>query len=149
MEKCPSFPRFSLCTEPLPFLITAPYSACILYKTFPSQHCLVDTLWPQPAAIQTPMGTRKTTSAHFMVLGTCIYQYAASSSGTNASVVVWIRSASIGSYIWILSHQGVELFNGIRQFRRCVLVGGSVPLNFKVPETQARSSLFLYLWIRI
>lgn len=50
-------------------------------------------------------------------------------------VVAWIRMALKGSYIQMLSHQGVALFQSIR---RCGLVGGTVllGLDFKVSKAQ-------------
>lgn len=46
----------------------------------------------------------------------------------------------IGSYIWILSHQGVALLEIIKRIRRCDLVGGSVSLraNSEVLKAQAK-----------
>lgn len=36
----------------------------------------------------------------------------------------------IGSYIRMLSHLGIELFERLRRIRRCGLLGGSVSLEF-------------------
>ena len=57
------------------------------------------------------------------------------------AVVVWIRMASICSWMWLVSHQGVALFERIKGIRRCGLVGGSVSLGvgFEVSEAPAKS----------
>jgi len=41
-------------------------------------------------------------------------------------MMVWIRMATIGSYIWMLIHQEMTLFERIRRIGRYGLAGGSV-----------------------
>lgn len=52
----------------------------------------------------------------------------------------------IGSYIWVLSHQGVELLERIRRIRKCGLVEGGVSLGmgFKVTKIHAKRSVSLF-----
>lgn len=63
------------------------------------------------------------------------------------SVMGWIRIVSIDSYIWMCSHQGVEMFEKIRRIRRCGLVGRRAwGLEFPKPH-QAQASLFACLTV--
>jgi hypothetical protein len=69
------------------------------------------------------------------------------------SVVVWIRMPpSVGAYIWMLSHQGLELFERIRRIKRWDLVGVSVSLGvgFENLKVHVRPSIsFCCLQIRM
>ena len=55
----------------------------------------------------------------------------------------------VGSYIWMLSHQGVELFDG--RIGRYGLVGGSVSLvvGCEISKAHARPRLSLPLCLQI
>ena len=50
------------------------------------------------------------------------------------------KNSPIGSYIGMLSHQGVELFDRIKRIRRCGLVGGSVSLGVSFEVSKAQGS---------
>lgn len=68
------------------------------------------------------------------------------------SVVVWIRMVSIGSYIWMLSYQGLALFGRIRRYG-LVGVAVSLEMGFEVSKTQAGPTLrpspcCLWIWDR-
>lgn len=58
-------------------------------------------------------------------------------------VVVWIRTAPIGSYIWMLSER-----HYLRGINKCVLIGESVSLEvFQKPKPEPMSFFSCCLWI--